>query len=481
MNRKQRYAAVCGTLLIGSCFFGGCQTQDAAEDDKAMSDDRFTFLRREDEKPVTEAHEDIENEQVKPLDTSSETITADKVKSLEKTPEVKNVKPSSVKRPDAFYEDLILADGDESLTVSLVFNSAPLIDVLPAFADVLGFNFAADSDLKGVVTLNLNAEMTKRELWDAFDKILNLSGAGVIVKDSLLRFMPLEKMPRQPDIALPNAPDSEVCYYPLKNVTAKDASAQLKPFLGVNAVCVEITRPNAVIVSDDRQNIPKVKQILDLIDRSGKTSWPRAVIRCQNIVPSQITDELRNVLPVLGFYVLETADKSEQPGSIQLSAIDRLQLIVASAATEEAVNEIRSWVEILDSSESLDQERVFVYKVMHSKADLLARSLSVIYNLSGSSLTKDAETGSNKIESLTSTNSSGSSTNSRTNTNNVNPNAAENTDTDTSSGIFTNPVKLFADGLLNRLVIRTTPRTYASIKALLDKLDIVPAQVLLQS
>jgi general secretion pathway protein D len=39
---------------------------------------------------------------------------------------------------------------------------------------------------------------------------------------------------------------------------------------------------------------------------------------------------------------------------------------------------------------------------------------------------------------------------------------------------------VFADGVLNRLVIRTTPRTYASIKALLDRLDVVPAQVLLQ-
>lgn len=34
--------------------------------------------------------------------------------------------------------------------------------------------------------------------------------------------------------------------------------------------------------------------------------------------------------------------------------------------------------------------------------------------------------------------------------------------------------------MLNRLVVRTTPRTYASIKALLDRLDVVPAQVLLQ-
>ncbi|MBQ7732080.1 MAG: hypothetical protein IJT68_09610, partial [Lentisphaeria bacterium] len=54
------------------------------------------------------------------------------------------------------------------------------------------------------------------------------------------------------------------------------------------------------------------------------------------------------------------------------------------------------------------------------------------------------------------------------------------TTTDQKSNIFETPVKIFSDGALNRLVIRTTPRTYASIKALLDRLDVVPAQVLLQ-
>ena len=46
--------------------------------------------------------------------------------------------------------------------------------------------------------------------------------------------------------------------------------------------------------------------------------------------------------------------------------------------------------------------------------------------------------------------------------------------------MFNTPVRVFADGVLNRLVIRTTPRTYASIKALINRLDVVPAQVLLQ-
>ena len=58
--------------------------------------------------------------------------------------------------------------------------------------------------------------------------------------------------------------------------------------------------------------------------------------KCENILPSKLTEELQTVLPVLGFYVLQTTDKTEQPGSIQLIGVDRLQLLVISAATDEA-------------------------------------------------------------------------------------------------------------------------------------------------
>lgn len=162
-----------------------------------------------------------------------------------------------------------------------------------------------------------------------------------------------------------------------------------------------------------------------------------------------------------------------------MTAIDRLQLIVAAAATDEAVAEIRQWVGILDNANSLDEERVFVYKVRHGKADQLAKALAVIYNLSGQSLTIDTETGNNKMENISGTAAS-STTVRRTTSGNANQNQTTNTDAGQSGSIFDNTVRLFADGVLNRLVIRTTPRTYASMKAVLDRLDIVPAQVLLQ-
>ena len=482
LNTSFRKMLRLALLLFAASLLGSCASPKQEEKKEEKPEDLFAFLHKEKEivPKHPNAEETAEQELVKTDAKENDSKLQEKIKKLP----TKAIQPPEEKKKDPlhFYDDFIILNGDEELDVKLVFNSAPLLDVIPFFADTLGFNFLADSDLKGVVTLNIDQKMTRKELWNTFDRMLNLSGAGVTVDGTLLRIVALSKLARQSDSRLARDGSGELFYYPLKNTTAKDVMNQIKPFLGKDSICVELTRPNAVMVADDRANMPKIKQLLEIIDRSGKSNWKRKVIKCANILPSKLTEELKTVLPVLGFNVLQTTDKAEQPGSIQLTGLDRLQLIVVSAATDEAIQEIEQWVDLLDSSDSLDQERVFVYKVRHTKAAQLAQALSILYDTQGASLTIDTTTGNTRTDTLSSI--VNNNRNRNTNQNRNNPTAAinnvENTRTDKNSNVFDTPVRVFADGVLNRLVVRTTPRTYASIKALLNRLDVVPAQVLLQ-
>jgi len=490
------------TGLLGSCK-SWLDDEPEKKDEKAKKEEkaekeltqeekdrkRFAFLQDEKKKYQTrpkEAAESMEQELVKE-EKPSAGVTARKAEKISRIKSTalapKQEKPKAALH---FYDDFIILNGDEEIEVNLIFNNAPLLDVLPSFADALGFNFLADSDLRGNVTLNIDQKMTRKELWNTFDKMLNLSGAGVVVDGTLLRIMSLAKISRATDSRFSRDGSGELLYFPLKNTIAKEAAQQIRPFLGVNAICVELTRPNAVMIADDRANMPKVKQVLEHLDMAGKSGWKRKVIACRNILPSKLAEELTTVLPVLGFNVYQKTDRTEQPGSVQVTGVDRLQVVVISAATDEAVKEIEQWVDLLDNSDSLDQERVFVYKVRNSKAVNLTQALAMIYDMQGSSLTIDTNTGNSRTDAINSTasnrNTAARNTNTRTNNRNTN-NAVtrtESTQTDMRSNVFSTPVRVFADGVLNRLVIRTTPRTYASIKALLNRLDAVPAQVLLQ-
>lgn len=479
-------ALALSMLLLSSCSgLPPDEEKNSAEPEK--KGDRFEFLKEEQRPELkrTSAKENIEQEQVLPKDGVSTEDARNKYDGLNSPGKPVAGAKTGAEAPKTgqvphFYDDFVLLNGDEELDVSLVFNSAPLLDVLPAFADVLGFNFVADSDLKSVVTLNLNSKMTRRELWNTFDRMLYLAGAGVKAEDSLLRIMALPKLAQQPGSKVGNG----ILYYPLKNSTAKDIATQIKPFLGTGGVCVELARPNAVLICDEAANIAKLQQVLEAIDQSARNNWPRAAVPCRNILPTKVVEELQTVLPVLGFTVTKTTDKVEVPGAVQLVGIDRLQMIVISAATQDAITEIRKWIDIFDSADSIDQERVFIYKVSHNKAAQLAQALSIIYNTQGASLTIDTSTGNTRTDTISSTATRSSSQNQNQNQNSrtaaAGATVTSSTKTDQSSSLFDTSVKVFADGTLNRLVVRTTPRTYASIKALLDRLDVVPAQVLLQ-
>ena len=447
-----------------------CALFEGEKKDPPKPEDRYAFLKNE--KPIENTEhktETMEQEEVRFKDAATENTHAEQLKELsfpKGKPQLAAKERRSTEAP-RFFDDLILTNGDEELTVSLVFNSAPLVDVVPAFADVLGFNFIVDSTIKSTVTLNLNAKMTRRELWNTFDRMLFVANTGATVEDSLVRITPLSQLSRQP------GGNGEIYYYAFQNSTAKEVVNQIRPFLGNGSVCVELTRPNAILICDEQSNMPKIKSLITAIDQNGRSNWPREPIKCNYVLPSKLALELQAILPVLGFTVTKQNEKNAPPGAIQVIGVDRLGLLIVSAATQEALQEVRKWVAIFDSSESVDQERVFVYKVTHGKARQLAEALSVIYNTTGASLTVDTSSGNNRTTQLNSSNRNRTTTNRNTNNRN-------DINSDVSASLFENNVRVFADGVLNRLVIRTTPRTYASIKALLDRLDVVPSQVLLQ-
>ena len=470
---------------------------DLQTENNSDPDEKFDFIQRNNSERYTEPDEarpdNVEiNTAGKPnseLNKKAENLSQKPFEGqYSKTPAEKNASADHKGEPGArksrFYEDFILFDADSKVEVSMSFASAPILDVLSAFADVLEFNFVAGSDLRTTVTLNVNSTLTRRELWETFDRMLQLANAAAYKDGQLLRIVSASQTPRQGDLRVANkgVGNSEIVFHLLKNITAREAVTQLRPFLAVGGTVAEGARPTMVVVCDSSDNIPKLQSILEIIDNPGRKNWPRAVIPCVNVQPSKIAADLSQILPVLGFTAATAATRGETPGSVYLTGVDRLQLLVTAAATEEVVNMVREWVYTLDSTDSEEEERVYVYKVANSKAQQLAQALSVIFTTQGASLTVDTSSGNSRTQQLSTqttkvanTGSSGSAAFTRAGTNND-----LNTTTTVQSNIFTTPVRIFADGIYNRLVIRTTPRVYRVMKALLERLDSVPAQVLLQ-
>lgn len=386
------------------------------------------------------------------------------------------------KAKPAFYEVFLKDDPDveKLLPVEINFDSASLIDWVPMFAEkYLNFSYIIDPRVQGKVTMIVNTKLTKREVWQLFERILWLSGAYCSYEDGVIQILPFAKMPQERKILVGHEPQSnvEVQIFYLREATAADIANQLKPFMTEGAQIITLQKNNALLIIEAPANMPKLQALVEMLDKSERSNWPKVAIHCQNISATEIKEELVNLLPVLGYPV--TVDKvAAEPGAIHLTSVDRLRVIIASAANTEALVELRRWINILDRDDVGEQERIFVYNVVNNTSDDLLKAIQAIFNTDATSLSAASTTGATPTSSTFEKKAAPKATTATSKTSSSK--GGKSGEKGGIVSVFESPIKIFADGIHNRLVIRTTPRTYAMLKALLKRLDTIPAQVLLQ-
>ncbi|MCX6984172.1 MAG: hypothetical protein NT118_05375 [Lentisphaerae bacterium] len=458
-------------------------------------------LNRKTEIVKDEKRETMKDEVVETLPSPK---TDDKIKDIIKLTERKRIE--ELEKQEPFYVKLLADEGKEEMPITLNLDAAPIANVVRAFSTFLKFDFLIDPQVTGNVSISVNnSKMSKREVWEMFEQILWLTGSYCSPDGDILHILPFAKMPQERKILADHDPRAnvEAVLLSIRNAASKDILEKIKIFITPGATAMDITHQNSILLIESPANVAKIRALVKLLDQKNKNNWPQAVIQCINVSATRIKNELAATLPILGFPV-STENIQAEPGSINIASIDRLQVIVATAANEEALDELKKWVAILDRTDVGEQEQVFIYKIVNSRADELLSAVSIIFPTESTSIA--ASEGGGGSSSSTSSSSTGTTgglsksigSNSPSGGSSASSSGASTakskpaTSTSSSSGgakgqddkgpgsVFDVPVKIFADGVHNRLVIRTTPRTYAMMRAVLERLDTVAAQVLLQ-
>ncbi len=470
---KHLFAVLFLLLFVVSCeHLPWDKTEEIKDKQKENEEPLFTQVA-----PKKIERASMENESVSTLEVPA---SAD-AKELKKTfPDSIIPPPPAPKKYPVFYEKFLKDDDGKKLNVNFDWDSESIHKIIPAFSAVLNFSYAVDPGVKGAVSMKVqNSDksdimMTKRTVWKLFDQVLWIAGAYASMENDILHIMPYSKMPKEHRIFSKEPPTANVAVrlVSVKNLPAATIITQIKDFLSEGARATEVAGENTILIVEDPENIDKILALIQQLDKKERASWPRAIIRCTNVSCSRVKSELEALLPILGFNV--TVDQMiPDPGSIHLGSVERLQVIVASAANEEAINIVKKWVNIMDRSDVGEQERVYVYKVVSSTSDELLQALAAIFTVEGTSMSISS---SGKASSS----STSSSTPVRRNTSSRTSSSSKSSLDAGPANVFEIPVKIFADGSHNRLLIRTTPRTYAMIKALLARIDSMPEQVLMQ-
>ncbi len=400
---------------------------------------------------------------------------------------------------------------------SMVGQSITDFLALMAAKDQLDFSYVVDPAVKGSVTINSVSQpnLEVRDGWLQLESVLLLNGAYAAPDASgSLQIMPLAKMSRDMRIS-PFTAQSNVAaeVVSLARTPAAEAVANLKPFLSEGATAAALPRSNAVLLVDNPSNVARISELLKLMDGQAEGGWPQISVPCREVPPSNIAAELQNIMPVLGFplEISGLATSSGAPAAksegaaVRIAVVDRLNTLVISAPNRETLDEISKWVKTLDSSGTGDQERLFTYPVKHGDARDLINALLTFFPNSSSPDTAPKSAGRNDVSGQ-----SGSSSNSgqfgqqgqggggagsvsspsgtRLTKGEARPESAQTTGRNgqvtpasvRSASVFDTPITIHEDTRQNQLVMRTSPRAWNTINAMLTYLDAPAMQVMIQ-
>jgi general secretion pathway protein D len=358
MAKNTAWSLGCVLLITG-----GCNTPSAGDSDANVGNN----LRG----TSTEAVDPVDNTPL--LTRPSREFDAPKLPAQmaeEENPREASARPKPV-IPDA-------TDRGETMPVTLTLESATMADVVSLFAELLQLNYVIESESKNTVSVQIDGELSEQQLRRLLNQLLAATGAYAVEEDGYLRVRSMQNLPREPRLKTV-APGKTIAVelLGLENAVSTETVPLLVPFLTEGGSCTDVARLNSLLVVDAADNLGKIKELLRELDVPGESRWPHVCIPVQHVGAKTAVEELNELLPVLGFPVSES---SPSGGKVKLTALSRLQLVVASAALPQVLDEIEYWLDVIDRKELSDREHIFFYSAEHNTAAELSEILEVFFD-----------------------------------------------------------------------------------------------------
>jgi general secretion pathway protein D len=406
----------------------------------------------------------------------------------------------------------------------LNFNNAELAELAKVILkDTLEVPYVFDARVRGQVTLSTGRPIPREELLFLLESVLQMNRATMVRDGDVYRILPSGEA-RATEIGSVDYPSesSEVgpgyglSIFPLKYVSADAMLNMLRSFAtDANALKATVTN-NLLIVRGtgrERQILLEVAATFDVDWMKGQSA---GIYVLKNASIKDVLPELKDVFQT---------ENGLGKGVVRFQAVDRLNAILALTQKPEYLKQVSDWVGRLDR-DSADGEGLYVYRVEHGKAKDLAGILNDTFGAGGGggrsrgpedkvapdrgafkSASLDSSGGGglgssgggglgSSSGSLSSSGGSGGSLSSGSgegfgSSSSSSSSRSESTSTSSASssalfggagaagGASPNGVRIVADEINNKLLIKAPAREYHKILGVLRRIDQPPLQVLI--
>ncbi len=343
------------------------------------------------------------------------------------------------------------------------FKDADITQLIEAVSAATGKNFIIDPRVRAQVTWLSGAStaLTPEQFYQGFLSVLQVHGFIAVPAGNIIKVLPDANMRQIPGSDLPNhisstSDDVVTQVIAVSNVSAAQLVPVLRPLMPQNAQLSAVTGANMLIISDRASNVSRMMRIVARIDQSGGTDI--------DVVPLQ-SATAADTVRVLSSLVAQGGDAGGP--NLHMVADDRSNSVLISGDPAMRLR-IRALIANLDTPLDTGGETLVRY-LNYARAEDLASKLKEQISGNGSSGGGGGGGGGGGMNNPA---------NNATVTRVVAPtNAATAATVSLAGGTGT----IWADKDTNALIITAPQRTMRALNAVIDKLDIRRAQVVVQA
>lgn len=338
-------------------------------------------------------------------------------------------------------------------------NSMPVTDFIHyVFGDLFKVNYVIDNGLKEdatPLTLNVQNPMTQNELYTLVANLLAQNRIRIEYNENTFFFHKPEDNRGSATVAVgrertsvPNV-GGQILQVVQFNYGIRISLERTLNKL-VDAEFIPDFDQNSMFILGNRQNVIRALELINMLDVPAHRGKYIGLLSLEYISMDDFTTQAITLLTNEG---VDAAVNTAQNKSVLLVPLGHIGAIAVFASSEESLERVRYWANVLDRPSQGENAQYFIYSPKYARAKDLGESIQGLLGISVEKSNNES-TGSNaaKLASGRTASASGSVVG----------------------------LSFVVDERTNNIIFNTTGDRYLKLLPLLQKLDVLPKQILLE-
>ncbi len=256
------------------------------------------------------------------------------------------------------------------------------------FGDYLKLNYVADPTLQGRISVYLEGDYSKDELFQIVTRIYEANNISIVPRNGIYYIQPVQ---RSSSSSLPLA-DAKILQddksgarpviivYRLHYMDATKATNIVKSFLSPGRPSVSDTLTNSVIFVENSDNAQSILGVLKALDIDVFRELSMEIVPVQSITPQDAAQGMEALVGKLAVF-----KESSLKNNLAFIPLPNFGGVLILAQDPEVLRNAKSWLTALDVQGKEAGEQIYIYFAQNSLAIDIANVLTQAYGLGGPS------------------------------------------------------------------------------------------------